>query len=68
MYGPDETQKMIVLWTIFFGWWLTLAGGLALYVGLSTPRELGEAVGWVVTGLFFVAIGLGPFIWMRWRR
>ena len=67
MNRPDETQKMIVIWTVCVGWWVTLIGGLTLYAAFSKPRAIVELITWVVTGLFFLAIGIGPFIWMRRR-
>jgi len=67
MNRPDETDKMIVLWSVFCGWWIALAGALTLYAAFSTPRDIGALILWVVAGLFFLAIGIGPFIWMRRR-
>jgi hypothetical protein len=67
MNRPDETQKMVVIWTVVCGWWVALTGGFTLYAAFSEPRAIGELVSWVVAGIFFLAIGIVPFIWMRWR-
>jgi hypothetical protein len=67
MNRPDETQKMVIMWTVWCGWWVALIGGFMLYAAFSEPRGLGGLISWVAIGIFFLAIGIGPFIWMRMR-